>query len=1486
MKKGISKFFTTVMTCLMALSMLLLSGCQLFGQSVTEPKTLSAPTNVRVESGSLCWNPVEYASSYTVSIDNKEYSVNDYQYPLTSVRDGEHVFKVKANGDGILYASSAWSESLTETLVEGGKSDQGYYGQFDELTKNESFLGYGFDVINSSVFSDKYVKTSFPIFNNEKLMEQRLLKVDSKQSYIEEIKSSSMETFMEEWNASAHVNTKWGGKRVGGSVEVEAKYSGGVENAKSKYFHSISIYNQKFYIVMQSDINTYKEIVNDSFKADLYSDMTPAELFDKYGTHFITSAVMGGKINSYYLYSSQSEKSYHDVSAQVSTEVRVFKTGVDVDVSASYRQKAQEENIHIENMLEVIGGDDFGMLSDQDISKNYLEWEKSLDNHASLMGIKDTSSLIPLWQLIDSSLDTRTYTWTDVNGQSQTGSRSQQLQAYFEKYGIEAYNSLMEAADLPEIIVPTGIDNVRVNNTVADYKNEYVVYAGASNDISFTVTPENAVGFTKTASLSENTDLASIDNQNGLALIVSPNCEHDTIFNVVLSAGSVRKTIKVRVIKQYSVIFKSNGGSEVEPMLDVEHGTQIEEPTTTREGYVFKGWFTTNNFVEGTDYKFGEDPVINDLTLYAKWEVYYPEITFVHNVQGSTLLKDKVRYGNSYARPTTPELTGYVFDNFYQDSEMLIPFDFTTEIKAPTNIYVKWNDYYAPITYVHNVSGCDLTSDSVKYNNYLVKPINLTNEGYILKGFYQDVNGLVEFDFATPITAPTTVYVMWEEYYPEITFVHNVQGSTLLKDKVRYGNAYARPTIPELTGYDFDNFYQDSEMLIPFDFTTEIKTPTNIYVKWTPKTYTVSFVTGSESVIAPQQVTYKNKAQEPIEPIKQGYTFMGWYLNSDCTGASFDFNNDLVLDNTTLYARWGEDPITIVFEVNGGNSIDEVSILKGQSLGVNLKTPTRDYYTFDGWYLSNEFIANEKVYSNTKFNENKVLYAKWTINVYTITYSLDGGEVSGEYTKTYSVGDEITLPMVEKDYYSFSGWCVDESLTTTVNVTTLSQGPQSLTLYGKIEANEYTIQFIVENGSLNGNNNVVYTVENANQIQMPTATHAQYPDYIKLDKWVEQGASCAFINDLSTNPRNLILVANFEDWTVYTSIDETPWNVDNGKYIIDWSNETNLDVSSHTNRGVNDNRYDNIDICNGSSEVIFIGEANKEFTNFNMHLVGFESGQQVIVRFVDFKFRTVSSQAIGNWPSNLGHLIIDVAGQCSIASDLVGGNVITNFEQLTFTGSGNMTIIGGNGANATTAGGTGGNGGIAIQVETLTIDMTGNLTAIGGSGGNGATGNNGADGSGNDAPGSNGETGGNGGVGASAIVCETLNVINANTINITAGNGGNGGAGGRGGDGSDDNCAYMGTARNGHGGNGGPGGNGGACNNALVATNVSDSSLIVYNQGIVGGGGRGGDGGDGGDANNGMWEMHGSAGGSGGAGGWSGDGKVQASSGNNGATGA
>lgn len=68
----------------------------------------------------------------------------------------------------------------------------------------------------------------------------------------------------------------------------------------------------------------------------------------------------------------------------------------------------------------------------------------------------------------------------------------------------------------------------------------------------------------------------------------------------------------------YTVTFESNGGTAVAPIRDLESGTIIGEPSVSRSGYNFRGWFTDNGtFSNQWDFSSGQ--VMGDMTLYAKW---------------------------------------------------------------------------------------------------------------------------------------------------------------------------------------------------------------------------------------------------------------------------------------------------------------------------------------------------------------------------------------------------------------------------------------------------------------------------------------------------------------------------------------------------------------------------------------------------------------------------------------------------------------------------------------------------------------------------------------------------------------------------------------------------------------------------------------------------------------------------------------------------
>ena len=74
--------------------------------------------------------------------------------------------------------------------------------------------------------------------------------------------------------------------------------------------------------------------------------------------------------------------------------------------------------------------------------------------------------------------------------------------------------------------------------------------------------------------------------------------------------------------------------------------------------------------------------------------------------------------------------------------------------------------------------------------------------------------------------------------------------------------------------------------------------------------YTVKFDTNGGTTVANKTVTRNSKLAEPTAPVKDGYTFDGWYTDKELTTA-YDFDTK-VTKSFTLYAKWVEAKATHV----------------------------------------------------------------------------------------------------------------------------------------------------------------------------------------------------------------------------------------------------------------------------------------------------------------------------------------------------------------------------------------------------------------------------------------------------------------------------------------------------------------------------------------------------------------------------------------------
>lgn len=159
-----------------------------------------------------------------------------------------------------------------------------------------------------------------------------------------------------------------------------------------------------------------------------------------------------------------------------------------------------------------------------------------------------------------------------------------------------------------------------------------------------------------------------------------------------------------------------------------------------------------------------------------------------------------------------------------------------------------------------------------------------------------------------------------------------------------------------------------------------------------------------------------------------------------------------------------ETQYKIVFETNGGESIEDLVAAEGDSISIN---PTRKGYSFAGWYTDPSLsLASYYELGDTMPAFNGTLYAKWSLITYTITYHLDYRTTNNPSNPIdYSVLSEtITLLDPTVKYGTFDGWYTDKEFKNPI--THIAKGSiGDLDIYAKETQTIYTITFVSNGGS-------------------------------------------------------------------------------------------------------------------------------------------------------------------------------------------------------------------------------------------------------------------------------------------------------------------------------------------------------------------------------------------------------------------------------------
>lgn len=224
---------------------------------------------------------------------------------------------------------------------------------------------------------------------------------------------------------------------------------------------------------------------------------------------------------------------------------------------------------------------------------------------------------------------------------------------------------------------------------------------------------------------------------------------------------------------------------------------------------------------------------------------------------------------------------------------------------------------------------------------------------------------------------------------------------------------------------------------------------------------------------------YAGETIELPTPEKEGYEFLGWYETSSFTGEALPEIYTIEIGRT-LYAKWEAYEGTITFESNGGTTYYDVDF-KAQK--IELPTPSREGYLFDGWY-DNESLTGD-VYEGTILPTNDItLYAKWNVVTGTVHFISNGGT---GYDSISTSSQLVQLPTPTKDDYIFAGWYDNENFEgKAIEGTYLPEG--EVTLYARW-AHSFIDVKLEENGGSEVDDIKLFDNDN---FELPTPTRYGY----------------------------------------------------------------------------------------------------------------------------------------------------------------------------------------------------------------------------------------------------------------------------------------------------------------------------------------------------------------------------------------------------------
>ena len=499
-----------------------------------------------------------------------------------------------------------------------------------------------------------------------------------------------------------------------------------------------------------------------------------------------------------------------------------------------------------------------------------------------------------------------------------------------------------------------------------------------------------------------------------------------------------------------------------------QFGTEFDLPTEenlNKAGYKFLGWKDKDTGDEVGKIPTNATGIKN---VVAQWAKKYT-VTFNANGGTETSETRTVTYGNPYGELPTLTRDGYTFAGWFtkMDGGTQVTKENVVTTAADHMLYAHWTANEYTVTFDANEGTVTPAEKTVTYGSHYGELPTPTREGYTFAGWFTEQNGGTQVTKETVVktVADHTLYAHWTANTYTVKFDANEGTVTPAEKTVTYGSHYGELPTPTREGYTFAGWFTEQNGGTPVRPEDVVTASHTLYAHWTRISYEVKFdANGGKEAYESENVSHGDAyGKFPPDPTRIGYKFAGWYTEKD-GGAKVE-QGDVVTSSHTLYAHWTANTYTVTFDANEGTVTPaEKTVTYGSHYG-ELPTPTREGYTFAGWFT--EQNGGTKVMADTKVTtaENHTLYAYWMQNIYDVSFDANGGKEAYEPKKVRH-GDTYGKfpPDPTRIGYKFAGWYTEKD-----GGAKVEQGDvvtSSHTLYAHWMANTYTVTFDANGGAV------------------------------------------------------------------------------------------------------------------------------------------------------------------------------------------------------------------------------------------------------------------------------------------------------------------------------------------------------------------------------------------------------------------------------------